>query len=101
MPVVGLQGERELLVTVAVYGSLGYRRRDSSTYRLYEVAGMSHVNNEPDNPVAAFGKSVMCEWPPGAIASAFNQTQMWDMAFDNLVKWISKALLRPARRGSS
>src|SRR6266516_5104027 len=57
VPVVGLQGERELLVTVAVYGSLGYRRRDSSTYRLYEVAGISHVNNEPDNPVAAFGKA--------------------------------------------
>jgi hypothetical protein len=95
VPVVDLQGERELLVTVAVYGSLGYRRRDSSTYRLYEVAGMSHVNNEPDNPVAAFGKSVMCEWPPGAIPSAFSQTQMWDMAFDNLVKWTSKGTPPP------
>ena len=54
VPVVELQGERELLVTISVYGSLGYRRPDSKTYRLYEVAGMSHINNEPDNPVSAF-----------------------------------------------
>jgi hypothetical protein len=95
VPVVELQGERELLVTVQVYGSLGYRRPDSSTYRLYEVAGMSHVNNEPDNPVAAFGKSVTCEWPPGATPSTFSQTQMWDMAFDNLVRWIAKGTSPP------
>ena len=63
MPVVELQGERELLVTVAVYGSLGYRRRDSSTYRLYEVAGMSHVNNEPDIDFPAVNVSIS---QPGA-----------------------------------
>ena len=95
VPVMELQGERELLVTMQVYGSLGYRRPDSSTYRLYEVAAMSHVNNEPGNAVAAFGKSVTCEWPAGATPSAFSQTQMWSMAFANLTEWITKGTAPP------
>ncbi|HEY7105813.1 MAG TPA: alpha/beta hydrolase domain-containing protein [Acidimicrobiia bacterium] len=89
VPVMELQGERELLVTESVYGTLGYRRPDSPTYRLYEVAAMSHVNNEPGNAVAAFGRSVTCEWPPGATPSEFSQTQIWDVAFDHLAHWIT------------
>jgi len=95
VPVVELQGERELLVTVSVYGSLGYRRPDSRTYRLYEVAGMSHINNEPDNPVSGFAGSLTCDWPAGATPSAYRQTDIWDMAFDNLVRWIEHGVAPP------
>jgi hypothetical protein len=95
IPVMELQGERELLVTIAVYGSLGYRRPDSKTYRLYEVAAMSHINNEPDNPVSAFAGSLTCDWPPGATLSAFRQTDIWEMAFDNLVRWIDRGVPPP------
>jgi hypothetical protein len=95
VPVMELQGERELLVTISVYGSLGYRRPDSKTYRLYEVAGMSHINSEPANPISGFAASLTCEWPPGATPSAFRQTDVWEMAFDNLVRWISKGVAPP------
>ena len=95
VPVLELQGERELLVTTSVYGSLGYRRPDSKRYRLYEVAAMSHINNEPDNPVSGFAGSLDCDWPPGATPSAFRQTDIWAMAFDNLVRWISKGVTPP------
>jgi hypothetical protein len=95
VPVVELQGERELLVTTSIYGSLGYRRPDSKTYRLYEVAAMSHINNEPDNPISAFAGSLTCDWPAGATSSAFRQTDIWAMAFDNLARWISKGASPP------
>lgn len=95
VPVLELQGERELLVTISVYGSVGYRRPDSKTYRLYEVAAMSHINNEPDNPVSGFGRSLTCDWPPGATPSAFRQTDIWEMAFDNLTRWISSGTAPP------
>jgi hypothetical protein len=95
VPVLELQGERELLVTLSVYGNLGYRRPDSKTYRLYEVAGMSHINNEPDNPVSAFAGSLTCDWPAGATPSAFRQTDIWEMAFDNLVRWVSRGIAPP------
>jgi hypothetical protein len=87
-PVIEVQGERELLLTIHVYGSLGYRRPDSDTYRLYEVPGLSHVNFEADNPVSSFANSLTCDWPAGATPSAFSQTQVWAMAFDNLVGWV-------------
>jgi Alpha/beta hydrolase domain len=95
VPVVELQGERELLVTISVYGTLGYRRPDSRTYRLYEVAAMSHINNEPDNPVSGFAGSLDCDWPAGATSSAFRQTDIWAIGFDNLVRWISKRATPP------
>ena len=101
VPVLELQGERELLVTISVYGSLGYRRPDGKSYRLYEVAAMSHINNEPDNPVSAFGGSLTCDWPAGATPSAFRQTDIWEMAFDNLALWISKGVAPPHAPGSS
>jgi hypothetical protein len=95
VPVLELQGERELLVTLATYGSLGYRRRDSATYRLYEVPGMSHINFEPDDPVSAYARSLQCDWPPGASPSMFSQTQVWDMGLDNLVRWVSQRIPAP------
>jgi Alpha/beta hydrolase domain len=98
VPVLELQGERELLVTISIYGNLGYRRADSGTYRLYEVAAMSHINNEPDNPVSAFAGSVSCDWPADARPSAFRQTDIWETAFDNLARWVAKGIAPPHAR---
>jgi hypothetical protein len=97
-PVIELQGERELLVTLHIYGSLGYRRPDSATYRLYEVPGMSHINFEPGDPVSSYARSLQCDWPPGASPSAFKQTQVWDMGLDNLVRWVSHGIAAPHAR---
>jgi Alpha/beta hydrolase domain len=95
VPILELQGERELLVTIAIYGRLGYRRADSTTYRLYEVAGMSHINDEPDNPISGFAGSLSCDWPAGAVPSAFRQTDIWAMGFDSLVRWVSSGVAPP------
>jgi Alpha/beta hydrolase domain len=95
VPVLELQGERELLVTVQIYGSLGYRRPDGATYRLYEVPGMSHINYEPDDPVSAYARSLQCNWPPGAAPSTFKQTQVWAMGLDNLVRWVAHGIPAP------
>jgi hypothetical protein len=89
VPILDLEGERELLVTIAIYGKVGYRRPDSNTYRLYEVAGMSHVNHQPDSPVSGFAGGLTCDTPPGATPSAFRQTDIWGVTFDNLVRWVT------------
>jgi hypothetical protein len=95
VPVVELQGERELLETLRRFGSLGYRRPDSATYRLYEVPGMAHVSSEPDNPGSSFALALQCDWPPGATPSSFPQTHVWEMALDNLITWISRGIPAP------
>jgi Alpha/beta hydrolase domain len=56
---------------------------------------MSHINNEPENLVSGFAGSLDCDWPAGAMPSAFRQTDIWAMAFDNLVRWISKGVTPP------
>jgi len=95
VPVLEVEGERELLVTLHVYGSIGYRRPDSATYRLYEVPAMSHINYESDDPVSAYARSLRCDWPLGASPSTFKQTQVWDMALDSLVRWVSHGIPAP------
>jgi hypothetical protein len=95
VPVVELQGERELLETLRVYGNLGYRRADSDTYRLYEVPGMAHITSEPDDPASTYSLSVPCDRPPGAVPSMFKQTQVWAMALDNLITWVTRGQPAP------
>lgn len=56
---------------------------------------MSHINDEPDNPISGFAGSLDCGWPAGATPSAFRQTDIWAMAFDNLARWISKGVPPP------
>jgi hypothetical protein len=90
VPVIEVQGERELLETLRRFGRLGYRRDDSATYRLYEVPGLAHVSSEPDNPASTFSRALDCDWPAGATPSEFRQTHVWQMALDNLVRWIAR-----------
>jgi hypothetical protein len=89
VPVVELQGERELLVNLQVYGKIGYRQADAKWYRLYEVPGMPHV---PVYPGAD------CEWPPGAEPLNFDQPAVWETALDNLIRWVARGI--PAPRAS-
>jgi hypothetical protein len=51
---------------------------------------MSHINFEPDDPVSAYARSLQCDWPPGASPSTFSQTQVWDMALENIVHWVTQ-----------
>ena len=95
VPVIELQGERELLVTLHVYGSIGYRRPDSATYRLYEVPAMAHVTSEPGSLLSGFVGGLTCDWPSGASPSMFSQIQIWEMALDNLVNWVSRGIPAP------
>jgi len=95
VPVIELQGERELLETVRRFGTIGYRRPDSATYRLYEVPGMAHVTSEPDDPVSSFARALQCDRPPDAAPSAFRQTHVWEMALDNLIAWVSSGVPAP------
>lgn len=95
VPVIELEGERELLETVRRFATIGYRRPDSATYRLYEVPGMAHVTSEPDDPVSSFSRALQCDRPSGAVQSDFKQTQVWEMALDNLMTWISRGLPAP------
>jgi hypothetical protein len=84
--------------TLRVYGNLGYRRPDSATHRLYEVPGMAHITSEPDDPASSFSLSVPCDRPPGAVPSMFKQTQVWAMALDNLITWVTRAEPAPQAR---
>lgn len=95
VPVVELEGERELLEHVRRFGTIGYRRADSATYRLYEVPGMAHVTSEPDSPLAPFSLGLQCDWPAGASSSTFKQTHIWGMALDNLIRWVSRGVPAP------
>lgn len=95
VPVIELQGERELLVTLHVYGNIGYRRPDSVTYRLYEVPGMAHVTSEPGSLLSGFVGGLSCDLPSGASPSMFSQIQIWEMALDNLVRWVSQGIPAP------
>ncbi|MEJ2132020.1 MAG: alpha/beta hydrolase domain-containing protein, partial [Gammaproteobacteria bacterium] len=88
VPVIELQGEREIIATLARNpNGLTYRRPDGSNYRLYEVAGMAHVNTR-----GAVGPSAQCaiEHP-----SQFPLRAVWDAALDNLVQWIATGTAPP------
>jgi alpha/beta hydrolase family protein len=36
-----------------------------------------------------------CDWPTGATPSAFRQTDIWEIAFNNLARWIAKGVAPP------
>ena len=99
VPVVELQGEREIVSTFDRVGDLRYRREDGENYRLYEVPGMPHVDNREEDPL----------FPPSAVDAScepvipdvdglqtdavevndFPLTHEWNAAIDNLIDWVS------------
>ena len=81
VPVLELQGEREILATFARNPEgLGYRRADGALYRLYEVPGMAHIETRGD-----VGPNEAC----GIVKpSQFPMQHVWSVALRNLVEWI-------------
>ncbi|MEX0619824.1 MAG: alpha/beta hydrolase domain-containing protein [Pseudohongiellaceae bacterium] len=92
VPVIELQGERELIATLARNpAGLAYRREDSPSYRLYEVAGMSHLDTSDP---------ARWSFPPSSCGidnpSTFPLTHAWDTALSLLADWVIDG--RPAPR---
>jgi len=84
VPVVEIQGERELIAMFDRHeAGLTYRREDSDSYRLYEVPGMSHIDTSNVGrytfPPAWCGIEEPAEIPLG---------YLWGNTLDLLVRWI-------------
>jgi Alpha/beta hydrolase domain len=94
VPVIEVQGEREVIVTLEQnQGRLAYRRPDGRNYRLYEVAALPHLTTE-NGPSPLF-PDPRCAWPQGASRSPFPLTHIWNMALDNLVTWVGEGVPAP------
>ena len=81
VPVVELQGEREVIVTlIRNPAGLGYRRPDGERYRLYEVPGLAHQDAR-----GRVGPNERCviEKP-----TQFPMETSYSMALRNLVEWV-------------
>jgi Alpha/beta hydrolase domain len=91
VPVLEIQGESELIRTFERgFDQLGYRRPDGPTYRLYEVAGLSHVTSRPG---PGFVPAVFpCVEPT---RSLFPQRHVWSNALKNLVVWVDRGFAPP------
>jgi hypothetical protein len=109
VPVVEVQGERELIVDFyRDKGKLPYRRPDGPLYRLYEVPGMSHIstrrhegaNNARDRgikhdasePAYTDPRTWNCEYRN---LSPFPMNEVKYALLDNLVRWIDKGIPAP------
>ena len=89
VPVVELQGERELIV-VRERGAdhITYRRPDGPLYRLYEVPGMPHVATRGRGE----GGGSRCT---GHTVSDFPTFYVYGATLDNLIAWVDKGVPAP------
>jgi len=99
VPVVEVWGETELIRSFIQQGGHGtaYRRPDGPLYRLYEVAGMSHLDSGPTATEYWVG---MRETPPTydcniPLVSNFPSPEIYGAALDSLVNWVDKGLPAP------
>lgn len=84
VPVIEIQGESEVIRTFQRgYNQLGFRRPDSDSYRLYEVAGLMHLTSRPGD--GFFPVPWICAEP---VRSAFPTRHILNMALRNLVLWL-------------
>jgi len=91
VPVIELQGERELITTLARNpAGLGYRREDSDTFRLLEVPGLPHL--ETRDPERWSFPPVNCGIDS---PSRFPLTHVWDTALSLLVEWVAEGKVPP------
>ncbi len=86
VPIVELQGEREVISTLNRNpDGLTYRRPDSDTFRLYEVPGMAHLDTSDPKRLS---------FPPSICGiesvSSFPLRHVWANAMDLLVKWVTR-----------
>lgn len=91
VPVLEIQGEREIIETFRRGADrLGFRRPDSDSYRLYEVAGMSHITTRPGD--GFLPNPYDCVEP---IDSLFPNRHIWDNALRNLIEWVHDGITPP------
>jgi hypothetical protein len=88
VPVIELQGEREIIATFERNpDGLGYRRPDGELYRLYEVPGMAHLDTRGDeDPNEACGIDTPSQFP---------MAHVHDVALRNLVEWVRDGVPAP------
>lgn len=91
VPVLEIQGESEVIRTFQRgFDRLGYRRADGPTYRLYEVAGLSHVSSRSG---PGFVPAIYpCVEP---VRSVFPQRHVWSNALRNLIVWVDRGFAPP------
>ncbi|HVB01845.1 MAG TPA: alpha/beta hydrolase domain-containing protein [Acidimicrobiales bacterium] len=89
VPVVEVQGESELVRSIAKPGSgADYRRDDAELYRLYEVPGMPHVCTRRGASAERL-LTMQCEcsnW------SDFPLFEIHHVCLDNLIAWVDRAI---------
>lgn len=106
VPVVELQGEREVISTLARNpDGLTYRREDGENYRLYEVPGLPHLSTRVEDPVfpaAAIGQSCSPIVPDvdglnadETTVSDFPLAHEWHVALDHLIEWAQTGTAPP------
>lgn len=106
VPVVELQGEREVITTLERNpDGLTYRREDGENYRLYEVPGLPHIDTrveDPTFPPPAVRQSCSPVLPDveGAnaddlVVSDFPLSHEWHLALDHLVRWVQTGTAPP------
>ena len=89
VPVLEVMGESEVIRTFQRgFDELGYRRPDSGSYRLYEVAGQPHLTSRPP----ALAVPYICVEP---VRSMFPQRHLWSMALANLLNWVDSGAEPP------
>jgi hypothetical protein len=90
VPVVELQGEREMVVLFnGGADKLNYRRPDGPLYRLYEVPGMPHIvtrGSAERSPKECTGRP-LTDFPVSAV---------YEAALDALITWVDKGVPAPA-----
>lgn len=92
VPVIELQGERELIATLKRNpNGLTFRRPDGGLFRLYEVPGMAHLDTSDPERLS---------FPPSICgidtASSFPLDHVWANVLDALVKWTVDGKPAPA-----
>jgi hypothetical protein len=108
VPVIGIAAQGEVLATSV------FRRPDGDEmgdrYRLYEIAGASHIDKSPYHSLATFADQTATggnvqgtpEWPFAAkcdpdipLTELPLMTYMFDAAFVNLDQWVRKGIAPP------
>ncbi|MDQ2697503.1 MAG: alpha/beta hydrolase domain-containing protein, partial [Actinomycetota bacterium] len=93
VPVIEVLGESELPAVRAAHGipgqatALDHRRPDSATFRLYEVAGMPHVDSRDLEP--QLDPAIL---PQGAVWSRYPYAHVMAGALEALLRWVREGV---------
>lgn len=101
VPVIEIQGEREIINSFQRLGNLDYRRPDGPLYRLYEVAAQPHVFTKAGEVQNVYG-SWVCDSSRGpfvasdsSVATQFDGWAIVSMGLRLLVRWVADGIPAP------